>query len=60
MAALRERPENVVVVGDSYAKDILPAHETGCKTVWLKGEGWTEDAPAICVADRIIKGLDEL
>ena len=50
----------MVVVGDSYAKDILPAHETGCKTVWLKGEGWTEDAPAICVADRIIKGLDEL
>ncbi|WP_455100918.1 HAD family hydrolase [Prevotella denticola] len=60
VAALRERPENVVVVGDSYAKDILPAHETGCKTVWLKGEGWTEDDPAICVADRIIKGLDEL
>lgn len=60
VAALRERPENVVVVGDSYAKDILPAHGTGCKTVWLKGEGWTEDDPAICVADRIIKGLDEL
>ena len=60
VAALRERPENVVVVGDSYAKDILPAHGTGCKTVWLKGEGWTEDAPALCVADRIIKGLDEL
>lgn len=34
--------ENVVVVGDSYTKDILPATSAGCKTIWLKGIGWDE------------------
>lgn len=60
VAEMKEKPENVTVVGDSYTKDILPAHEIGCKTVWLKGEGWTEEAPVMCVADRIIRSLDEL
>ena len=53
-------PENVVVIGDSYTKDILPAHELGCHTVWLKGEGWTSEEPTTCVADYIIKNLVEL
>ena len=37
--SMEVRSENVVVIGDSYTKDILPAHELGCHTVWLKGEG---------------------
>ncbi len=32
--------ENVLVVGDSYEKDIVPAKKIGCKGVWMKGEGW--------------------
>lgn len=59
--ALGLRPEDVVVVGDSYDKDILPAHKAGCRTVWMKGEGWTdgtvEDTSA---ADAVISALDEL
>jgi len=33
-----------VVVGDSYSKDIVPAHEIGCKTIWLNVQGWEETA----------------
>ncbi len=58
--SLGVKAEEVVVIGDSYTKDILPAHETGCRTVWLKGEGWTDEDPSSCVADHIIKDLGEL
>lgn len=58
--SMEVRPENVVVIGDSYTKDILPAHELGCHTVWLKGEGWTSEEPTTCVADYNIKNLVEL
>ncbi len=40
--ALGVLPEEILVVGDSLEKDIMPASEIGCKTVWLKGEGWNE------------------
>lgn len=32
--------EEVVVVGDSFSKDIAPARSLGCQTVWMKGIGW--------------------
>ena len=38
-------PSKVLVIGDSYDKDIRPAHEIGCKTLWYMGEGWTPDIP---------------
>lgn len=41
--ALGMKPDEVAVVGDSYTKDILPAHSLGCHTVWLKGIGWDAD-----------------
>ena len=40
--ALGLRPEEVTVVGDSWDKDIIPAREAGCQTVWLRGEGWED------------------
>lgn len=39
--ALDFRADECVVVGDSYDKDMQPAHEAGCKAVWLKGAGWS-------------------
>lgn len=36
-------PEEVLVVGDSLKKDILPAESVGCRTAWLKGKGWTPE-----------------
>lgn len=38
--------DEVLVVGDSYRKDILPAREAGCRTLWLKGKGWTAEEDA--------------
>ena len=37
------RPSEVLVVGDSYKKDILPAESLGCRVAWLKGKGWTKE-----------------
>lgn len=49
-----------LVVGDSYDKDVLPARAAGCRTVWLKGEGWTEKAEDESVPDAVITRLDQL
>ncbi|MEG1575061.1 MAG: HAD family hydrolase [Bacteroidales bacterium] len=35
-------PSEVLVVGDSYKKDIEPALTLGCDAVWLKGESWNK------------------
>ena len=43
---LELEPGEVLVVGDSLKKDILPAESIGCHTLWLKGEGWTADEDA--------------
>lgn len=37
------KPEEVLVVGDSFTKDIEPALKNGCKAVWIKGKGWTDE-----------------
>lgn len=34
---------NVVVIGDSYKKDIAPAQSLGCQTIWIKGPAWEEE-----------------
>lgn len=44
--ALGLKPEEVLVIGDSLRKDILPAESIGCHTQWLKGKGWTAEEDA--------------
>ena len=44
--ALNMSSEEVMVVGDSYRKDIHPSLTLGCKAVWLKKICW-EDEPII-------------
>ena len=59
--ALSLPPTDVVVIGDSYRKDIVPAHTLGCHTVWIKGIGWEEEIPQPnAQPDAIIKSLEEL
>ena len=41
--ALSLSPNEVVVIGDSYRKDIHPALSLGCKAVWLKKICWEEE-----------------
>lgn len=57
--ALGLKPEQVLVIGDSYKKDILPAESLGCKAVWLKGKGWTHEEDTIHHPNEI-KRLDEV
>lgn len=60
--------EACVVIGDSYSKDIVPAHTIGCKTIWLNGKGWEEvNTKADSVADleindfaMVIEGIKDL
>ena len=58
--ALGFKADEVLVVGDSFEKDILPAREVGCRTVWFKGEGWTEETVDSTLPHVIIDRLDQL
>ena len=52
--------QDVLVVGDSFYKDILPAQKAGCRTAWFKGEGWTDETYDETVPDMVITDLADL
>lgn len=54
------QPEEVVVVGDSFYKDIEPALKAGCHAVWFKGEGWTQATYDESIPDKVITDLAQL
>ena len=58
--ALGMQPDEVVVVGDSMDKDIIPASKAGCHTVWFKVEGWTNDPVDESPAGKVITDLTQL
>lgn len=58
--ALGLRPDEVLVVGDSFEKDIVPAKKVGCAAVWLKGKGWGNTEVPGETPDGIIHSLTEL
>ena len=56
------QPEEVVVIGDSYDKDIVPATQIGCQTIWLKSIGWApyrgdETADAVLADFQELKAI---
>lgn len=53
-------PAECVAVGDSYGKDIVPAKEIGCETVWFKGEEWETKERDETLPDHVIDNLEEL
>lgn len=55
--ALKLPAENVLVVGDSFSKDMVPAKTVGCKVAWLKGEGWENEEIDEFLPDIIITDL---
>lgn len=57
--ALGCRPDQTLVIGDSYRKDILPAESIGCHTAWIKGKGWTEEEDRI-IHPSIVADLSEV
>lgn len=58
--ALGLLPCEVAVIGDSISKDMQPARQAGCKTIWYCGEQWTEEEIPNGMADRAIKDLNDL
>lgn len=54
------RQDEMTVIGDSFSKDILPAHSIGCRTVWLKGAGWEEGKEDLSVPDAIITDIRQV
>ncbi|MDR1880465.1 MAG: HAD family hydrolase [Tannerellaceae bacterium] len=59
LEGLKLLPEDTVVIGDSYDKDIAPAALLGCQTIWLKRKGWGEYRGDE-TADEIISDITEL
>lgn len=51
---------DILVVGDNYSKDILPATKIGCQTVWLKGIGWDNETVDETVPTHIIRHIKDL
>ena len=58
--ALALKPDEVVVIGDSYKKDIIPASSIGCKTIWIKGKGWDDDEVEPKEADWVVTDIGEI
>lgn len=50
----------VLVVGDSFSKDVVPARTVGCKVAWLSGEGWGNEEIDESLPDVIITDLPDL
>lgn len=50
----------VLVVGDSFSKDVVPAKKIGCKVAWLKGEGWGNEETDDSLPDVVITDLPDL
>lgn len=60
VCALDLPASQVLVVGDTYSKDIMPAHQLGCHTLWIKGLQWAEKEYDETIPDGIIRKLSEM
>lgn len=49
-----------IAVGDSYGKDIVPASQVGCQTVWFKGREWEEKAFDESLPTHVITSLEDI
>lgn len=60
VCALDLPASQVLVVGDTYSKDIMPAYKLGCCTLWIKGLQWEEKQVDESIPDGIIRKLSEM
>lgn len=58
--AMGYEADKVLVVGDSFSKDMVPAKKVGCKAAWLKGEGWGGEVTDHSLPDVIITDMAQL
>lgn len=52
--------QNILVIGDSFSKDVVPAKAVGCQAVWLQGEGWGGEEIDSALPDYTISDLTEI
>jgi 5'-nucleotidase len=50
----------ILVVGDSYGKDMVPAMTLGCRTAWIKGREWKHEKNDESKIDYVITNLEQL
>ena len=60
MTAEKLPAHDILVVGDSFSKDIVPATQLGCQTVWVKGCGWSHEEVDETVPTHIIYNIKDL
>ena len=60
VCALDLPASQVLVVGDSFPKDIRPAHSLGCHTIWIKGRQWEETEQDETLPDAVVRHLSEI
>lgn len=59
--ALQLPAKEIVVIGDSYRKDIYPASTLGCKTIWLKNICWEDETVDVAhTPTSIINSIEDL
>ncbi|MCH5175032.1 MAG: HAD family hydrolase [Prevotellaceae bacterium] len=51
---------DIVVVGDSFSKDIIPATQIGCQTVWIKGISWGDEKSDESIPTHVIDSIEKL
>jgi putative hydrolase of the HAD superfamily len=59
ISALEVFAGDVLVVGDSFERDIIPAKQCGCQTAWIKGRSWREESGGP-EADHILFDINSL
>jgi len=52
------KPDQCMVVGDSFTKDIIPAKEIGCHTMWLRKQGWEDDFEHVVLSSKVISDIE--
>lgn len=52
--------DRILVVGDSFSKDVIPAKKVGCKVAWLKGAGWGDEVADDSLPELVITDLPDL
>ena len=60
VCALDLPASQVLVVGDTFSKDILPARQLGCHTLWIKGLQWEKKEYDESVPDGILTKLSDM
>lgn len=60
VCALDLPASQVVVVGDTFGKDIVPARQLGCHTIWIKGRQWEDKVCDESLCDAVISDLQQI